>query len=98
MAGKGQQRWSRRRFLALGVPAVLIPGMLLAVALGWKPAILESVKNYHAIKTVFPDSGVVVGTHQKPRRVQGRRAGSGGISAAGTCRGSAVQRAGIAQV
>ncbi len=45
--------------MALGVPAVLIPGLLIAVALGWKPGPLRGVKDYHQIKTIFPSSGVV---------------------------------------
>lgn len=52
-------RWTRKRLLALGVPAVLIPGLLIAMALGWNPTKLGSVKNYHQIKTIFPERGVV---------------------------------------
>ncbi|OGG30592.1 hypothetical protein A2973_01145 [Candidatus Gottesmanbacteria bacterium RIFCSPLOWO2_01_FULL_49_10] len=59
MAKKKDRRWSRRRLFALGVPAVLIPGFFIAMALGWNPAKLASVKNYHDIKTIFPSSGVV---------------------------------------
>lgn len=47
--------------MALGIPAVLIPGLLIAMALGWNPTKLTSVKNYHQIKTIFPTSGVVAG-------------------------------------
>ena len=43
----------------LGVPAVLIPGIMIAMVLGWNPGVLERVKNYHQIETVFPSSGVV---------------------------------------
>lgn len=53
------KRWTRRRLLALGVPAVLIPGLLIAMALGWNPTKLERVKEYHQIKTIFPSSGMV---------------------------------------
>ena len=60
MAKKKAQRWTRRRLIALGVPAVLIPGLLIAMALGWNPARFGSVKNYHQIKTIFPASGVVL--------------------------------------
>ncbi len=56
---KGQKRWTRRRLLALGVPAVLIPGLFIAIALGWKPGPLSKVNDYHQIKTIFPTSGVV---------------------------------------
>lgn len=54
-----EKRWTRGRLLALGLPAVLIPGILIAMALGWNPTKLASVKNYHDIKTIFPASGVV---------------------------------------
>lgn len=56
---KKKKRWTRRRLLALGVPAVLIPGLLIAMVLGWNPAKFGSVKNYQQIKTIFPTSGVV---------------------------------------
>ena len=59
MAKKKERRWSRRRFLALGVPAVLIPGLVIAMALGWNPTKLGTVKDYHQIQTIFPASGVV---------------------------------------
>lgn len=45
--------------IALGVPAVLIPGLFIAMALGWNPTKLGGVKDYHEIKTIFPSSGVV---------------------------------------
>lgn len=45
--------------MALGIPAVLIPGMLIAMALGWHPTKLTSVKNYQQVKTIFPTSGTV---------------------------------------
>lgn len=38
---------------------MLIPGLLIAMALGWNPTKLASVKNYHQIETLFPSSGVV---------------------------------------
>lgn len=43
----------------LGIPAVLIPGIILAITLGWNPAKLAEVRDYHEIKQVFPDSGIV---------------------------------------
>lgn len=55
------KRWTRGRLLALGVPAVLIPGLLIAMALGWNPAKLGRVNDYHQIKTIFPSSGVAAG-------------------------------------
>lgn len=59
MAKKKARRWTRGRLLALGVPAVLIPGLLIAMALGWNPRKLGGVKDYHQIKTIFPSSGMV---------------------------------------
>lgn len=50
---------TRKWLLALGVPTVLIPGLLIAMALGWNPSQLSSVKNYHAITSIFPTSGIV---------------------------------------
>lgn len=50
---------TRKQLIAFGVPAVLIPGLLIAIALGWKPDLLTTVKNYHQIKTIFPSSGMV---------------------------------------
>ncbi len=52
-------RWTRERLVKLGIPAVLIPGIILAIVLGWNPAKLANVKNYHEIKQVFPEIGVV---------------------------------------
>ena len=45
--------------MRLGIPAVLIPGIILAVTLGWNPTKFTNVTNYHNIKQIFPDSGVV---------------------------------------
>lgn len=59
MIKREKQRWTRKRLLAFGIPAVLIPGLAAAMILGWNPAKLETAKNYHAIKTIFPSSGVV---------------------------------------
>jgi len=54
-----KKRWTKARLAGLGIPAVLIPGILLAVALGWNPIKLANVTNYRDIKTIFPDSGIV---------------------------------------
>lgn len=59
MAKKKAKRWTKARLAGLGIPAVLIPGILLAVALGWNPTKLSQVTNYRDIKTIFPDSGIV---------------------------------------
>lgn len=59
MAKTKAKRPTRKWLLALGVPAVLIPGLLIAMALGWNPTKLTSVKNYRAITSIFPSSGIV---------------------------------------
>lgn len=50
---------TRKWLLGLGVPAVLIPGLLIAMALGWNPTKLTTVNNYHAITSIFPTNGIV---------------------------------------
>lgn len=59
MRRKTQKRWTKERLVRLGIPAVLIPGIILAVTLGWNPTKLVNVTNYHTIKQIFPHSGVV---------------------------------------
>jgi len=56
---KGKKRWTKAKIAGLRIPAVLIPGILLAIALGWNPTRLAKVDNYRDIKTIFPDSGIV---------------------------------------
>ncbi|MDO8571796.1 MAG: thermonuclease family protein [bacterium] len=56
--GTRAKRWTRKRLIALGVPAMLIPGLLIALALGWNPVSLGSVKDYHEIRQIFPSSGI----------------------------------------
>lgn len=58
MAMKLKPRWTRKRLIALGLPGVLIPGILLAITLGWNPAIFTKTNNYHEIKKIFPFSGI----------------------------------------
>lgn len=60
MAKKKKGRTTRKWLLGLGVPAVLIPGLLIAMVLGWNPTMLTSVKNYYQIKTIFPSNGTAV--------------------------------------
>jgi len=43
----------------LGVPAILIAGILTSQALGWNAKAFESVKNYYKLKQLFPTSGIV---------------------------------------
>jgi len=52
-------RWTRKKLLAIGIPAVLIPGILTAVVLGWNPTVLEKAKDYYEIASLFPKAGVV---------------------------------------
>lgn len=56
---KSVWRWDRKRLLALGIPAVLIPGILIAITLGWNPTQLAKSKEYYSIKTLFPKTGAV---------------------------------------
>ena len=56
---KRKEKWNRKRLMALGLPAVLIPGILTAILLGWNPIQLVKVKEYYAVKTLFPKTGVV---------------------------------------
>jgi endonuclease YncB( thermonuclease family) len=53
------QKWTKTTLMALGIPAVLIPGILFATTLGWNPKPLASVKDYFHINAVFPYSGIV---------------------------------------
>lgn len=56
---KSAQGWDRKRLFALGIPAVLIPGILIAITLGWNPTQLAKSKEYYSIKTLFPKTGAV---------------------------------------
>lgn len=50
---------NRKKLLTLGVPAVLIPGILLAIGLGWNPHELLSTKNSYTNTRIFPSSATV---------------------------------------
>lgn len=63
MRRKTQKRWTKARLAGLGIPAVLIPGILLAVVLGWNPSKLSKIDNFHKIQTLFPKSGTVREVH-----------------------------------
>ncbi len=52
-------RWTAKALLRKGIPMVLIPGLLAALALGWKGDILEKASQYTSIKQIFPYTGVV---------------------------------------
>jgi len=56
---KKSSRFTYKELLKKGIPAVLIPGLILAGVLGWKGVELKKAINYHQIKTVFPYEGVV---------------------------------------
>jgi len=59
MARKKKETWSGKKLAAIGIPAVLIPGILLALSLGWNPKDLIKNQNYYQNTSVFPSSGVV---------------------------------------
>jgi len=42
-----------------GVPAVLIPGLLAAIALGWNGTPVSSVRNWYGSTRMFPTTGMV---------------------------------------
>lgn len=41
------------------IPYILIPGILAAIALGWKADIITKIENYHELRVLFPASGKV---------------------------------------
>jgi endonuclease YncB( thermonuclease family) len=43
----------------LGVPAVLIAGLLTAQVLGWNAKAFDKIQNYYQLKALFPSSGIV---------------------------------------
>lgn len=59
MSKVSKKKFSAKDLLKKGVPAVLIPGLLVAGILGWKSGALEKIKNYYQMKDLFPASGVV---------------------------------------
>lgn len=52
------KKWSRKKLTALGIPAVLIPGLMLAIVLGWRPGVLTKSANYYQNTRIFPKSGI----------------------------------------
>lgn len=54
-----KNRWTRKRLIALGIPAVLIPGILVAITLGWNPTQFKNTRDYYAVKSLFPKTGIV---------------------------------------
>jgi endonuclease YncB( thermonuclease family) len=59
MAKKKKKVWTRNRLISLGIPAILITGILLSIQLGLWPKQLERVQHYQHIKTIFPHEGIV---------------------------------------
>ena len=51
--------WNRKTLLAYGLPAVLIPGIMFALSLGWNPTSLFTQPSYYLNKTIFPSKGKV---------------------------------------
>lgn len=48
---------------AKGVPAVLIPGLLIAMVLGWKGGVFTGTQQYHSNQTIFPHKGTINTVH-----------------------------------
>jgi len=48
-----------KQLLKKGVPYILIPGLILASALGWKTGAFDNIQNYYQNKQLFPISGIV---------------------------------------
>lgn len=58
MKVRKKKYWTRKTLIAWGVPAILIPGILASIALGWNPKVLLQLRNYYTNTHVFPESGV----------------------------------------
>jgi endonuclease YncB( thermonuclease family) len=52
-------RWDRKALIRYGVPAVLIPGMLFAMSLGFVPKKLSQFSSYEKNTQIFPKHGMV---------------------------------------
>lgn len=50
---------TRRQLLQLGIPAVLVPGIILAATLGWNWQKELQVKNYYQNERIFPKVATV---------------------------------------
>jgi endonuclease YncB( thermonuclease family) len=53
-----QTHWTAKKLLAKGVPAVLIPGLLVALAFGWNGGVLQKMGAWRNSQTVFPSQSV----------------------------------------
>jgi endonuclease YncB( thermonuclease family) len=53
-----QTHWTAKKLLVKGVPAVLIPGLLVALAFGWNGGVLQKMGSWRNSQAVFPSQGV----------------------------------------
>lgn len=52
--GKKKAGWTREKLIKLGIPGVMVPGIMAAVILGWKPEILLKIKSFGNLRQIFP--------------------------------------------
>lgn len=58
---KKKSFWTREKLVKIGVPSVLITGILFANSMGWKPDVLFKTQNYYENEAVFPKSAMAGG-------------------------------------
>jgi len=54
-----KKKLTAKSLAKIGVPAVLIAGLLAAQVLGWNAKALDKIQNYYQVKALFPTSGIV---------------------------------------
>lgn len=54
-----KKKLSSKDLIKKGVPYILIPGLLLAIALGFKGVSFKGIRDYYELKQLFPSSGYV---------------------------------------
>jgi endonuclease YncB( thermonuclease family) len=54
-----KKKLSSKDLIKKGIPYILIPGLLLAITLGFKGATFKGGKDYYQMKQLFPSSGYV---------------------------------------
>lgn len=59
MPVKKDKRLTAKDLVKKGVPYILIPGLLLALALGFKGSTFKGIRDYYQMKQLFPSSGYV---------------------------------------